>query len=152
MSCAIIRKRTGQIFFIAEKNDFFSKLSFFNSVLDPQKSSYEFQSKCQKSSWTLITCSLMFVTLEGTRKNWKNFFVIVKTAFFWNVCFYWPLRCQRIDFIICTIIVKKSRGPLLFVLWHLSYPIIRKKEAIFFHRWKKCLSFKTFYLQQPIRS
>ena len=128
-ACAILREKVGQKFFITGKNAIFSKVSYFNSLLDPKKSSYKFQSKCQNSLWTLIFCSLMFVTFDSTRKNGTKTFVIVKTALFWNVCFYWPLRCQRIDFIICTKIFKKPCWPFLNVPWHLSHPTIRKKTG-----------------------
>ena len=54
--------------------------------------------------------------------------------FFWNVCFYWPLRSQKLDFIICTIIVKRPCGPSLIFPWLLSCPIWGKKtgQSFFF--------------------
>ena len=123
MSCAIIRGRVAQNFFITVKIFFFSKLSSFNSLLDPKESSYKFQSKCQNTFRSLIICSLMFVTLDATRKNGTKFFIILKTANFWNGCFYRPLWSQRNDLIICTIFVKIHCGPWQFVAWHISCAI-----------------------------
>ena len=50
-------------------------------------------------------------------ENWaRNFCHRVRTAVFWKFCFYGPLRSQKRDFIFCTILVKKPRGPLKIVL------------------------------------
>ena len=115
-------------FFPYRKDCLFSKLSVFNSLLDPKKSSYKFQSKCQNSLHTLIFCFFIFVTLDVRGKRAK-LFVILKTASFSNVCSYQVLRSQTIDVITCTIIGKIPCGPLLIIPGHLSCPIITKKTG-----------------------
>ena len=86
---------------------------------------------------TLVNCSPRFVTLDATRKIGPNTFVTVKTAIFWNIFFYRPLRSQRIELIISTIKVKKPSGPLLCVPWRLSYLIIREIMCQFnLFQWK----------------
>ena len=85
-------------------------------------------------------------------EKWAKKFVIVKTAFFWNVCFCRPLRSRRNDLVICTIYVKKPRGPQQNFLWHLSCWIKRKKGPKSFHHWKGCLFSKFLCFQQSLRS
>ena len=96
--------------------------------------SYNFQSNCQKVLWTLINCSVMFVTLDDARKNGTETFVTVKTAIIWNVCFNRNLRSHRNDLMFCTIIVKKPCGPLIIVPWHFLYSINWEKigQNLFF--------------------
>ena len=59
----------------------FSTTLCFQHPLVFKKRSFKIQSFCLNSLWTLIKCSLMFVTLDGTRKRgrklfstWKQFF------------------------------------------------------------------------------
>ena len=52
----------------------------------------------------------------------------------------------------CSINVKIHCGPLYFVSWHFSCSIVQKKWPKCFFQWKVCLFFKTFCLQQPLRS
>ena len=59
------------------KDCLFFKTFFFQQPIRTCKSPYMFQSKCQNSLWPLIKWSLMFVTLNDTRKNellssWKQ--------------------------------------------------------------------------------
>ena len=69
------------------------------------------------------------MSLDNTRKSRPKTFVVPETANFWNVFFYRPLRSQRNDLIICTIIVKKPCGPLWIVPWGLLHSIIREKPG-----------------------
>ena len=75
-------RKSGPNFFITGKNAFFFKTFYFQQPIRSWKTSYKFQSNCQNSLWTLIICSLMFVTSDGTRKNgpknlstWKPLFL-----------------------------------------------------------------------------
>ena len=95
-------KKTGQKLFFTGKFAFFFETWSSTTNYVRNKCSYNFQSKCQKSLWTLMKCSIMFVKLGDTRKNGTNTFVIMKLAIFWDVCFCRRLRCQRDDLIICT--------------------------------------------------
>ena len=110
--CWIIWESLSQKFIFTEKIDLFSKLSVFNNLLVPKTCWYNFQSNCQSNFWTVINCFAMFVTLDGTRNYGPKTFSIVKTATFWNDCFYRPLRSQRNVHVICTISVKIPCGPL----------------------------------------
>ena len=131
------RKRRSKHFLHLKMLAFFWRLCVFNNLLGPRKCSYKFQSSCQNSSWTPIKSSLIFVTLEDTRKNGPKTFVFVETAKFWNVCFYRLLRSRANDLIICTKNVKKPFGPLLslfLVPWRFLCSIKREKlgQSFFF--------------------
>ena len=89
----------------------FFKTLCFNNFSGAKKCCFIFQCKCHKSLWTLLKCSVSFVTFENTRENGRKTFVIVKTAIFRNVCFYRPLRSRRNDINNCTIFVKIHCGP-----------------------------------------
>ena len=77
----------------------------------------------------------------------------MKTAVFWNVCFYRPLRSQRNHLIICTIIVNMACVPIQYVQWHFSCSIKREKtgQKLFFTG-KIAFVFKTLCFQQPFMS
>ena len=102
-----ITRKTGQLVSFHWKDClFFSKNCDFNNLLGPRNCSYKKYSNGRNSLWTLVGCSLRLVTLDNTRKMGPKCFVIVKTAFFWDVCFYRPLISQKSGLIICTIDVK----------------------------------------------
>ena len=108
-----ITRNTGQFVSFHWKDClFFSKNCDFNNLLGPRKSSCKKYSIGRNSLWTLVGCSLSFVKLDNTRKMGPKCFVIVKTAFFWDVCFYRPLISQKNGLIICTIVVKLPCRPL----------------------------------------
>ena len=69
LSYSIIREKIGQNLFITGKVAFFFETCFFNNLLVPKKRSVTFHSNCQISLWIPIICSLMFVTLDDTRKK-----------------------------------------------------------------------------------
>ena len=130
------RKIRPKGFFFSGKGAFFSKFSVFKHLWGLEKRTYKFHSSCHKNLWILINCSLMFVTLGDTKENGPKTFVIVKTATFWKVCFYRPLRFQRNGLVICTIFCQN-------ILWtvincSLAFAILdntRKTRPKFFFRW-----------------
>ena len=93
-------KKQAKVFSSLERLPCFWQLCVFNNLLDPKKRRFIFQSKCQNSLWTLIKCSLMFVTLDDTRKKGQKLFHRENCSFFKNVCFYRHLRSQGNDLII----------------------------------------------------
>ena len=90
---------------------FFQKFVFSTTSQVLKHRSYMFHSNRHNALWTLITCPLRFVTLDNTRKKGSKSFATVKTAIFWNVCFYRPLRSQKKDLIKCTKFVKNPVDP-----------------------------------------
>ena len=83
LSCWIKRKKGGQNLFITGKSAFFCSKFLFSTISQIlEKCFYKIFSNCHNSLWTLIKCSLSFVTLGNTRKNGPKTFNIVKTAFF----------------------------------------------------------------------
>ena len=75
-------KKEAKVFSSLERLPRFSQLCVLNNLLGPKKRSFIFQSKCQTSLWTLIKCSLMFVTLDDTRKRGQKLFSTWKQLFF----------------------------------------------------------------------
>ena len=120
-------KLLAYLFFSLEDQPFFFKNFCFQQPKVLQKWPPDFQINWSNAVWNLINCPLRFVTLDNTRQNGPKTFVIVKTAIFWNVCFYRPLRTQRNDLISCTKTVKKPCEPLKMVLRGLSFSIISEK-------------------------
>ena len=90
---------------------FFKNLWFQQPPRSLKKCSGKLHSISRNSLWTLVSCSLRFIILHKTGKKGK-IFCHLKTAIFWNACFYRPLRSQRKDDIFCTIHVKRNRGLL----------------------------------------
>ena len=87
-SCSIKREKISQIFIFAGNAAFFSKHCFSNNLLGPKKGFYRIHSFCQISLWTLINCSLRFLTSGIRRKNGPNFSLPWQVAFFFqNVVF-----------------------------------------------------------------
>ena len=76
-----------------------------------------------------IRNTLMFATLDDTRKIGPKTFVVVKTAVFWIVCFYRLLRSQTKYLIICIILVKIPAGPLYFVALPFHVRLNDKEKA-----------------------
>ena len=74
LSSWIILEKIGQNLFITGKIAFFFETFVLNNLIVPKKRSFTFHSNCQISLWILMTCSLIFVTLDDTRKKKpKNF-------------------------------------------------------------------------------
>ena len=112
MSCSITREKKAKI--ISHwKCCLFSKNCVFYNLSGPKKRSYDFDSKCQTSLWTLINGFLRFVRLDKARKDGVKNFCQGDNSYFWNVSFYRLLRSQRIYLIICTKFVKGILNPLL---------------------------------------
>ena len=78
------------------------------------------------------------VTLDNTMKNGPKFFVIVKTAMFWKVCFCRHFRYRRKDIIICSLIVKIPCGTMEIVHRYLSIRIFSPLEMLPFSE-KACV-------------
>ena len=74
-------KKEAKVFSSLERLPCFSQHCVLNNLAGPKKRSFLFQSNFQKSLMTLITCSLMFVTLDDTRKRAKNFFHCENSSF-----------------------------------------------------------------------
>ena len=127
-----IGRKRGQKILLLERLPFFQKLVFSTTSYVPETCSYKFHSNCQNSLWTLMIYSLRFITLDHTRKIGPKTSVIVKTAFFWNVCFYRPLRSYGIDLITPKLNARNSCGPLNFIPWDLSYSILWEKFVKYF--------------------
>ena len=133
ISCARIREKVGQEILVTGKVAFFFKTFHFQHPIRIWKSPYKFQSKCQNSLWTLIKWSLMFVTLDDTRKNeffssWKQLFLnclFLSTSWVpkkWsyhlhNICqnTLWTLINCCLTYVMCNI-TRKS-GPKFFYHW-----------------------------------
>ena len=96
-------RRNRQKSFHHWKDCLFFETFCFQQPPRSQKSSYNYHTDCQIFLWTLINCSLLFVTLDDMRKNRLNFFVTVKTASISNDFFYRHPRSQRSDLIIWTL-------------------------------------------------
>ena len=132
------------------KDCLFFKTFHFQQPIRTWKSPYKFQSKWQNSLWTLITRSLMFVTLDDTRKNdllssWKQLFF----EMFVSIDLLGPKKW--------TYHLHNIRQNTLWTLINccLAYVMCdntKKSRPNIFHHWEDCLFFKTFYFQQPIRS
>ena len=141
---SIKREKEGQnLFFSGKVAFFFSKLWVFNNQLDTRKSPYNFQSSCPKSLWTFISCSLIFVTIDDTKENGPKTYVIVKTALFWEVCFYRPIRSPGHVLVICT----KFQNTL-WTFFHSSLTFLmfnktKKNSPNFFLQRKGCFFFKS---------
>ena len=75
-------KKWAEIFFSLKSLHFFSKIGDFNNLLGPKKCSNKFQGNCRISLWTLINCSLRFVTLDNSKKDGPKASFIVETAVF----------------------------------------------------------------------
>ena len=110
MSDKLIKNRPKPILHLKSLPLIFEDIVFSATSYVLKKWSYKFQSSYQFSLWTPIKYSLMFVTIDDTRKNGPRTFVIVITAIFWNVYFYRPPRSLRNDLIFCTKNVKRPRG------------------------------------------
>ena len=106
------KKKTPKYFIHWKVCVFFSKICDFNNHLGLKKCSGKLYSISRDNFWTLVSCSLRFITLDNKGEKWAKSFVTWKQLFFWNVCFYRPLRSQRNDDIFCTITVKIPCGLL----------------------------------------
>ena len=114
--CSMKREEKGQkLFFNGRIAFFFSKFWVFNNHLDTKKTFTSSRVVVKKSLWTPISCSLIFATSDNTKKNGPKTYVIVKTALFWKVCFYRPIRSPRHVLVICTIVFKTPCGPFLIL-------------------------------------
>ena len=76
------RKYRSKLFFYLKKFAFIWTLCVFNNLLGLEKCTYKFHSSYQFSLWTHIKNSLMFVTLNDTRKtgqkplsSWQQLFL-----------------------------------------------------------------------------
>ena len=116
------RKKEATIFYFTGKVAFFSKVCVFNNLLGPDKCYCKFHSNCQTSLWTLTIVSWGLSQSMIRWKSAKNFCHREKSLFL-KCFFYRPLRSQRSDIIIWTIIVKILCGPLQVVHWRLSFSI-----------------------------
>ena len=81
-SCSMNWEKEAKVFFLLERLPCFSQLCVLKNLLGPKKRSFIFQSKGQNSFWTVIKCSLMFVTLDDTRRRGQKFFSTWKQFFF----------------------------------------------------------------------
>ena len=82
-------KKEAKVFSSLERLPSFSQLCVFNNLLGPKKLSFIFQSNRQNSLWNLIKCSVMFVTLDITRKNGPKSFLHWKVTFFFQNFVFW---------------------------------------------------------------
>ena len=105
------KKKTPKIFNYWKNCLFFKTLWFQQPPRSLKKCSGKLYSISRNSVWTLVSCSLRLITPDNTGKK-GQIFCHLKTAFFWNVCFYRPLKSQRKDDIFWTIIVEIPRGLL----------------------------------------
>ena len=76
------KKNGAKIFSSLESLPFFVQNFLFSTISQIlEKCFYKVFSNCHNSLWTLIKCSLSFVTLCNTRKDGPKTFNIVKTVF-----------------------------------------------------------------------
>ena len=106
---------------------YFSRLCVFNKLLGPKNCSYRFPTCYQVSLWTPLKYSLMFVTLDDTMKNGPKTLGVVKTALFWKVCFYRPIRSKRFVLIKRRKVFKLPCGPFLFLPCYFLCSIKRER-------------------------
>ena len=92
----MLREVIAKIFSSMQRLPFSSKNCVFKEVLDPEELIPYLQRICQNTLYTIINCFTRFVTLDNARKYGPKAFVTVKTAFFINICFYRPLRSQKL--------------------------------------------------------
>ena len=135
------RKRRPKVFSPVERLICFSQLCVLNNLLGPRKRSFIFQSNCQNSLRTVIKCSLMFVTLDDTRKKGQKLFSSLKQFFFEmfvsidllgskEVIF--PFRQKMSKYLVD--IYKKFHDLFMFCK-------TRKNRSKSFLQWKGCLFF-----------
>ena len=107
----------------------------------------------QKTLWTLINCTLWFVTLDNARKNTPKAFIYWKICvFFKNFCFQHPLRCYKSDLLTSTAIVRIPCRPLEYVPCALTHSILRKnKGQIFLYTGKLASFFENLCFPHPLR-
>ena len=133
------QEKRGQSLFSTGKVALFFTTLCFQQPLVPKKRFSIFHSICQNSLWTLKSCPLRSFKSDVRRKNGPKTFVILKTAFFKNVCFYWHHRSQRNDLILFRILVRipsepyKVRNAPMFV----TIDDTRKKGQKQFSSWKQ---------------
>ena len=73
---------------------FFQKSVISTTSWVLKKCSGKLYSIGRNSLWTLVSFSLRFIILDKTGKMGQSF-CHLKTAIFWNVCFYRPLMSQK---------------------------------------------------------
>ena len=112
LSHSRIGEKTVQNFFSLESLPFFQNFVFSTTSYVLQNWPCNFHSNCQNTLWTLINYPLRFVTLENARKNSPKLFFTGKFAFFFKIlCFQQLHRCNRINHVTSTVIVKKLCWP-----------------------------------------
>ena len=150
MSCAILLGKVGQTCFITGMIAFFSKPSIFNSLLKPDKALI-----CSRV-YAKIACGPLSIDpwcLSHSMILGKTIFHHLDNSFFWNVCFYWPLRSQNFFLSVVHFLSEYFFGTLMSCcLTYVMCNITRESRPNLFHHWNDCLFFKTFHFQQPIRT
>ena len=138
--------------FIA-KFAFFSFFVFSTTFYVLQKWSCNFNSNCQNTLRTFISCSLRFVTLEKAIKVGQSLFFTGKIAFFSQIlCFQRPRRCYRKDLVSSVVTVKLPFRFLLIVPCGLSHSIMPGKQGPnLFFTGKNAFFFKNLCFQQLLR-
>ena len=128
----------------------FFKTFHFQQPIKTWQSPYMFQSICQNSLWTLINWSLMFVTLDDTRKNdlsssWQQLFL--------KCLFLLTSQVPKFFLSVVHFLSEYFFGTLMSCcLTYVMCNITRESRPNLFHHWNDCLFFKTFHFQQPIRT
>ena len=105
-------EKIGQVIFFTGIMPFFQNFVFSSTSQFLKKCSYNLYSNGNNSLWAVVYCSLTSITLDNSKENGPQTFVLVITARSWIVCFYRLLRSQWNDVIFCTINVKLPCGPL----------------------------------------
>ena len=136
---------------------FFQKTLFSTTSFVLKNWSYNDQSNCHTTLWTLTKCALRFVTLYSTSENRPKLFLHCKNCLYLkSLCFQQPLKHWRNDIIPSLTIVRLPSSLLETIPWGLSHSIIGGRigqNLLFtgkFAFFSKKIVISTF--QQPLRS
>ena len=147
-----LRKKKPKVFSSLESLPCFSQLCVLNNLLGPKKGFRRFHSVCHTSLWTLINCSLMFFTLDNTRKSRSKHLSPWKKLFFEIFLPIDLLGAEEKFLSLEKSLSKHLLGPFRLFQELSMFDITKKKWPKSFLHWRDCLVLKTLCFQQPLRS
>ena len=138
------RRKRPKVFFSLETLSCFSRLCVLNNLLGPKKRSFIFQSNCQNGLRTVINCSLIFVTLDDTRKKGQKLFSSLKQFFFEMFVSIDLLGSKEVIFSFIQTLSKYLVDAYRKFHDLFMFCKTRKNRSKSFLQWKGCLFFQNF--------
>ena len=153
----MIRVKVGQLKFFADFLPVFLKFLFLTRtyVIPEGSQNLHIFAWILRKTWNMLPDVDKFDETNSEKTGQKIFIPTKRWPFLKKISDdYLTLTDMILYLIICTINVKRPRGPFNNLFWGLSYSVMEEEKSYFFH-WNVCpfvFFFRTFCFQELIRS